>query len=114
MVNVSAESNTEIRWELRFGEHVIAKIADAQSADWPWTYGTLVNSPEFEMYREYFTDSEMWDDNDVELDQLISTIESMGEISLHDLKTERTYNNPTFNQNGDSVWFRLHEHELLD
>lgn len=104
----------EVRWELRFGEHVVAHIMDAHATDWPWTYGTLVDSPEFEIYRKYFTDWDLSNDDDPVIDELISKIQSLGEITLNDMKTGRIYSNPTFNQNGDTVWFRLHEHELSD
>lgn len=97
-----------VRWQLKFGDRVIASIADANFTDWPWTYGRLIDSPMFEKYRKYFTDSELWDDDDPEIDALIEEIRSIGEITLHDAKTGRVYSNPTFNHDGESVWFRLH------
>jgi len=100
-----------VRWQLRFGDEIIANIKDAHASDWPWTYGTLVDSPQFEKFRKYFTDWDLVDDDDPEIDELIMTIESMGTITLHDNQTGRIYTKPVFNHNGESVWFRLHEHD---
>ena len=58
-----------IRWQLRFGDQV---IADAYATDWPWTYGTLVDSPHFEKFRKYFSDWDLYDDDDPEKDELIT------------------------------------------
>jgi hypothetical protein len=101
--------NTErIRWRLRFGDTLIAEIADADCTDWPWTYGRLVDSSTFDRFRKYFTDWDLSDDEDPEIDELIDEIQSMGPITLIDEETNRTYDNPTINQNGNSIWFRLH------
>jgi hypothetical protein len=106
------KTTSTIRWQLRFGDHVIANVEDAHAVDWPWTYGTLVDSPQFERFRKYFTPWDLDDDDDdPEIDELIEIIKKMGEITLHDNKTNRTYTNPVFNHSGESVWFRLHEHE---
>ena len=60
--------NPSVRWQLKFGEHVIANIENAHASDWPWTYGTLVDSPQFETFRKYFTDWDLNDDDDPEID----------------------------------------------
>ena len=65
-------------------------------------------------FRKYFTDWDLDQDDDPEIDVLINKIESMGTITLHDNHTGRTYIKPVFNHSGGTVWFRLHEHEASD
>ena len=97
-----------ILWRLRFGDTLIAEIADADYADWPWTYGRLVDSSTFDRFRKYFTDWDLSDDEDPEIDELIDEIHSMGPITLMDEETNLKYDDPTINQDGYWIWFRLH------
>jgi hypothetical protein len=74
-----------IRWHLELAGEVVAPIADAGDYDFPWTYGTLVSSPEFERFRPYFTDPDEWPDDDPAFEALYGEVQSRGGFILHDL-----------------------------
>jgi hypothetical protein len=96
-----------VRWHLELGDEVIAQIADADDYDFPWTYGVLVNSPAFERFRPYFTDSEDWPDDDPAIEALCGEVQDRGGFVLRDHQTGESHPGIGLNQRGDSVWFRI-------
>jgi hypothetical protein len=96
-----------IRWHLELGDEVIARIADAHEYEFPWTYGVVVPSSEFERFRQYFTDSETWPEDDPAIEALCAEVNSRGGFRLRDLETGRAYESVTLNQNSEYVWFRF-------
>jgi hypothetical protein len=98
---------SRIRWQLELGGKVIAKIADAKEYEFPWTYGIIVDSPEFERFRRFFTDPDDWADNDPELEALTAEVHSKGEFLLRNLQTGKLHHPFRMNQNREYVWFRI-------
>jgi hypothetical protein len=96
-----------VRWHLELGGDVIARIADAHDYEFPWTYGTLVNSPEFERFRPYFTDPDDWLDDDQAIEALCGEVHSSGGFVLRDFQTGQVHPNFRLNQREESVWFRI-------
>lgn len=97
----------DIRWHLELGGEVVARIADANTYEYPWTYGTLVDSPEFERFRPYFTDPEGWADDDPAMEALCGEVQHRGWFVLRDLKTGELHRGFLFNQDEELVWFRI-------
>lgn len=95
-----------MRWHLELEGEVITKIQDAHKYDFPWTYGILIESPEFERFRPYFTDSDFWSDDDSMIEALCVEVYTKGGFTLRDIITGETYLNLRLNQREDTVWFR--------
>jgi hypothetical protein len=96
-----------IRWHLELGGEVIARIADADDYDFPWTYGRLVDSPGFERFRLFFSDTDDWPEDDAELEAICGEVQNRGGFVLRDLKTGEVHENLSFNHKGEYVWFRI-------
>jgi hypothetical protein len=95
-----------VRWHLELGGQLVARI-DADEYDFPWTYGLLVDSPEFERFRRYFTDDTGWPDDDPELDALLGEVRDRGGFVFREVPTGVVYRNVMLNHDGGSVvWFR--------
>lgn len=94
------------QWQLELGGEVIARI-DTDSYEFPWTYGNLVNSPQFERFRLYFTDPDDWADDDEALETLCGDVEARGGFVIRELATNTVYRSVTLNQDRDVVWFRF-------
>lgn len=101
------DASRGVRWHLELGTEVVAYIEDAHIYEFPWTYGVIVASPQFERFRTYFTDSETWADDDATIESLCDEVLSRGGFILRDLQSGRVHLNPTFNQKDESVWFRI-------
>lgn len=96
-----------IRWHLELGGEVVARIADANEYEFPWTYGVLVDSPEFERSRPYFTDPDDWPEDDPAIEALCGEVDARGDFTLRDLQTGQIYPRMWLNQRGEYVWFRI-------
>jgi len=96
-----------IRWHLELGGEVIARISDAREYEFPWTYGVVVASPQFERFRPYFTDPDTWPDDDPAMNALCDEVASRGGFLLRDFQTGVVHQPVTFNQNSAYVWFRI-------
>src|SRR4051812_3195054 len=96
-----------VRWHLELDGKTVARIADAGEYDFPWTYGRLVDSPEFERYRAYFSDPDDWRDDDPEIEALCGEVQAQGGFVLRDFQTGLVYQGVRLNQSGDAVWFRI-------
>lgn len=95
-----------IRWQLELGDEVVARV-DADEYDFPFTYGRLVDSPSFERFRLYFTDSNYWPDDDPELEVLCEEIQARGRFVLRDMSSGVAYQGVCLNHDGGHViWFR--------
>jgi hypothetical protein len=95
-----------VRWHLELGDEVVARI-DADEFSFPFTYGRLVNSPQFERFRQYFTDPNDWPDDDDALEKLCSEVQSHGRFVLRDTSSGIVYEGVCLNHDGtDVVWFR--------
>jgi hypothetical protein len=92
---------------LELGGEVVAGIVDTGEYDFPWTYGTLVESPEFERFRLYFSDPEDWPDDDPTIEALCGEVQSRGGFVLRDSLTGRSHQGVTLNLRGELVWFRI-------
>jgi hypothetical protein len=94
------------RWQLELDGEVIARI-DADEYAFPWTYGRLVDSPQFERFLRYFTDSNDWPDDDPELEALCGEVHTRGRFVLRALSTGMAYQGVCLNHDGGQmVWFR--------
>jgi hypothetical protein len=96
-----------VRWHLELGDEVIARIADAREYEFPWTYGVVVDSPEFERFRSYFTDPDKWLDDDPVMETMCAEVQSRGGFLLRDFQTGLVHQPVTINQNSSYVWFRI-------
>lgn len=96
-----------VRWYLELGAEVIARIADGNEYEFPWTCGRLVESPDFERFRTYFTDPDDWKDDDPVTEELCREVQSCGGFVLRDLQTGEVYHGIRLNQRAESVWFRI-------
>lgn len=96
-----------VRWHLELGGEVIARIADVGEYEFPWTYGVVVESPEFERFRPYFTDPETWPDDDPNMEALCREVDSRRGFLLRDFQTGVEHQPVTLNQNSTYVWFRI-------
>jgi hypothetical protein len=95
-----------VRWELELGGEVIARI-DANEYEFPFTYGCLVESPEFERFRPYFADPDAWPDDDKEFEALCGEIVARGGFLLREVASGVTYRGVCLNHDdGNVVWFR--------
>ena len=74
------------RWQLELGREVIARI-DADFHEFPWTYGSLVDSPQFERFRSYFTSEDEWPEDDPAFEELCGEIQSKGGFAIRDVST---------------------------
>ncbi|HWV11405.1 MAG TPA: hypothetical protein VN156_17790 [Pseudomonas sp.] len=92
------------RWYLTLGDTLIATI-QGDGHDFPWTLGTLIESPEFERYRVYFSDDEHWPDTQA-FEDLCEEIHHQGRFVLVNVETGERFHNLTLNHDGDAVWFR--------
>jgi hypothetical protein len=93
------------RWQLELGGDVIALI-DADSYEFPWTYGNLVDSPQFDRFRSYFSNEDDWPEDDPTFEELCGEILSKGGFAIRDLSTNTLYHGVRLNQEKDVVWFR--------
>jgi len=96
-----------VRWYLELGGEIVAHIADADEYDFPWTYGTLIDSPKFERFRTYHTDPDEWPDDNLEFDTLIGEIRDRGGFVLRDLQSGEVHPGIRLHHRGNSVWFRI-------
>lgn len=95
-----------VRWQLELGTEIIARI-DADEYDFPFTYGQLVDSPEFERFRRYFTDDNDWLEEDQELEALCGEVLDRGGFVLREVPSGVVYQGVCLNHNGRQVvWFR--------
>jgi hypothetical protein len=95
-----------VRWQLELGNEVIAQI-DADEYVFPFTYGTLVESPEFERFRRFFTDCNDWPDDDEELEALCGEVGARGNFVVRDMCSGVAYAGVCLNHSGGQVvWFR--------
>lgn len=95
---------TSLDWHLRLGDALIA-IIRYDSYEFPWTYGKLIYSPEFERFRVYFSDEDSWPETQ-EFDDLCEEIHRCGKFSIGNAETGERFSNLRLNQSGDQVWFR--------
>ena len=86
---------------------MIARIADASEYEFPWTYGVVVESPQFEQYRPYFTDPETWPEDDPAVESLCGEVHSRGGFLLRDFQSGLVHQPVTLNQNREYFWFRI-------
>jgi hypothetical protein len=95
-----------MQYRLELGGEVVATIV-ASGYEFPWTYGRLVNSPEFERFRTYFTDDNDWPENDSDLEVLCGDVQAHGRFRIRDLSSGVAYQGVCLNHDGgDGVWFR--------
>jgi hypothetical protein len=92
-------------WQLELGGALIARI-DADSFEFPWTYGTLVDSPQFERFRVYFTNDENWPESDPVFESLCGEIDAKGGFAIREMSTNILYRDVRLNQENNIVWFR--------
>jgi hypothetical protein len=93
-------------WHLELASEVIARI-EVDEHDFPFFYGRLVDSPEFERFRRYFTDPEDWPDDDTELEALSGEVQSRGQFVLREMASGIAYRGVCLNHDGaQAVWFR--------
>lgn len=91
-------------WHLKLGKETVATVR-SNSFDFPWTYGELYDSPQFERFRTYFSDDELWPDTE-DFEDLCSEIRDRGRFYIFNSDTGESFRNVTFNQDGNVVWFR--------
>jgi hypothetical protein len=96
-----------IRWHLELGGEIVARIADTDEYDFPWTYGVLVESPGFERFRPYFTNPDDWPEDDPAIEALCGEVHARGGFALRDFQTGALHQGIRLNQRGESVWFRI-------
>ena len=91
-------------WHLMLGDAMVASI-QCDSAEFPWTYGKLVESPEFEKFRVFFSDEDSWPET-LEFEELCNEIHARGKFSLLNTATEVSYRSFRLNHDGNVIWFR--------
>lgn len=100
-------TNAIIRWHLELGGEVIARIVDAHEYEFPWTYGFVADSPAFERFRPYHTDSDTWPIDDPVIEALCAEVHARGGFVLRDIHDGTVYPDMKVNQNPEYVWFRI-------
>lgn len=91
-------------WHLKLGNETIATIRST-SFDFPWTYGELCDSPQFERFRIYFSDEELWPETQ-EFEDLCLEIRERGDFYIFNSDKGESFRNVSINQDGNDVWFR--------
>ena len=92
-------------WQLELGGEVVGRIV-ADAYEFPWTYGNLVDSPQFERFRTYFTNEDDWPEDDPAFEKLCGEINSKGGFAIREVSTNTLYRGVRLNQEKDVVWFR--------
>ena len=90
-------------WQLELEEEIIATFSDVWT-EFPWYHGKIVNSPKFELYRDFFSDDKLWDLQ--EFEDLFYKISSKGDFILRDISTNAIYDNAMLYEDGNFVSFR--------
>ncbi len=105
-VRWSEQYREPVRWQLELGGAVVARI-DAEEYDFPWTHGRLVDSPAFDRFRPYFSNSDNWPDDDPEFEALCGEVDAAGGFVLRELPGGTVYGGVCLNHDGGQVvWFR--------
>lgn len=100
------QKSPAVQYQLELGDEVVAAIV-AIGYEFPWTYGRLINSPEFERFRTYFTDDNDWPEDDVDLEAVCGEVHTRGDFVIRDLSSGVVYQGVRLNHDGeDGVWFR--------
>lgn len=92
------------QWSLELGGETIASFL-ATGYEFPWTYARLVESSEFERYRQYFSDEDFWPET-VEFEALCREIRDKGKFTLRCITSGEVHTSFRLNQEGECVWFR--------
>jgi hypothetical protein len=92
-------------WELILGSDIVGKIVNV-GFEFPWTLGMLIDSPDFERFRVYFSDEDDWPETE-EFDAMVDEIRSRGGFQLRNLSSGEQHRSFRLNQQGNDVWFRF-------
>ncbi|HEY2586415.1 MAG TPA: DUF4274 domain-containing protein [Tepidisphaeraceae bacterium] len=99
-------------WQLELGGDVIARmVVDQTEIPWTdsrWTYARLLDASQFNRFRDFFADRELWSDSP-QFDTLLNEIKTRGEFCLRDLRTNQAYLVPRLDHEDELVWFRPDE-----
>ena len=90
-------------WQLELAEEIIATFSEVRT-EFPWYHGKIVNSPKFELYRDFFSEDKLWDSQ--EFEDLFYEISSKGDFVLRNISTNTIHNNVILHEDGNFVSFR--------